>query len=101
MSKDPDVVELEWSQPTQTYGDVLGYRIRYGIKNQTLKEEYIPGNRQHTYKITDLGKLESPIYGIPLLVVSFYHFFLMNVTIFHTLVGFNSQRNEGWITSLG
>ncbi|XP_043599518.1 tyrosine-protein phosphatase Lar isoform X8 [Bombus pyrosoma] len=54
LSKDPDVVELEWSQPTQTYGDVLGYRIRYGIKNQTLKEEYIPGNRQHTYKITDL-----------------------------------------------
>lgn len=51
------MVELEWSQPTQTYGDVLGYRIRYGIKNQTLKEEYIPGNRQHTYKITDLGKL--------------------------------------------
>lgn len=49
-------MELEWVQPTQTYGTLLGYRIRYGIKNQTLKEEFIEGTRQHTYKITDLGE---------------------------------------------
>ena len=51
------MLELEWGQPTQTYGSLLGYRIRYGIKNQTLKEEFIEDTRQHTYKITDLGKI--------------------------------------------
>ncbi|KAL0102510.1 hypothetical protein PUN28_018060 [Cardiocondyla obscurior] len=54
LSRGPDVLELEWAQPTQTYGSLLGYRIRYGIKNQTLKEEFIEGTRQHAYKITDL-----------------------------------------------
>ncbi|XP_011061760.1 PREDICTED: tyrosine-protein phosphatase Lar isoform X8 [Acromyrmex echinatior] len=56
LSRGPDVLELEWGQPTQTYGSLLGYRIRYGIKNQTLKEEFIEDTRQHTYKITDLGE---------------------------------------------
>ncbi|XP_061940959.1 tyrosine-protein phosphatase Lar isoform X9 [Apis cerana] len=56
LSRDPEVLELEWSQPTQTYGDLLGYRIRYGIKNQTLKEEFIQDVHQHAYKITDLGE---------------------------------------------
>lgn len=55
-SKTPDIVlKLEWVRPSQTYGDLLGYRIRYGIKNQTLKEEFIQGTNQHVYKITDLG----------------------------------------------
>nr|XP_050858263.1 tyrosine-protein phosphatase Lar isoform X10 [Vespula vulgaris] len=56
LSRDPVVLELEWMEPTQTYGDLLGYRIRYGIKNQTLKKEFIRGTRQHTYKITDLER---------------------------------------------
>ncbi|XP_029041867.1 tyrosine-protein phosphatase Lar isoform X5 [Osmia bicornis bicornis] len=54
LSRDPVVLELEWAQPTQTYGNLLGYRIRYGIKNQTLKEEFIQDTSQHTYKIKDL-----------------------------------------------
>ncbi|KZC05677.1 Receptor-type tyrosine-protein phosphatase delta, partial [Dufourea novaeangliae] len=54
LTKAPDVLELEWEQPTQTYGSLLGYRIRYGIKNQTLKEEFIQGTRLRTYKIKDL-----------------------------------------------
>ncbi|XP_012542429.1 tyrosine-protein phosphatase Lar isoform X8 [Monomorium pharaonis] len=56
LSRGPDVLELEWGQPTQIYGNLLGYRIRYGVKNQTLKEEFIQGTRQHAYKITDLGE---------------------------------------------
>ncbi|XP_025161581.1 tyrosine-protein phosphatase Lar isoform X9 [Harpegnathos saltator] len=56
LSRGPDVLELEWAAPTQTYGNLLGYRIRYGIKNQTLKEEFIDNMNQHTYKITDLGE---------------------------------------------
>ncbi|XP_076229923.1 tyrosine-protein phosphatase Lar isoform X5 [Nomia melanderi] len=54
LSRDPVTLELDWAQPTETYGSLLGYRIRYGIKNQTLKEEYIEGTRQSTYKITNL-----------------------------------------------
>ncbi|XP_017767250.1 PREDICTED: tyrosine-protein phosphatase Lar isoform X5 [Eufriesea mexicana] len=54
-SKTPEIVlKLEWVRPSQTYGELLGYRIRYGIKNQTLKEEFIQGTNQHVYKITDL-----------------------------------------------
>ncbi|XP_026825719.1 tyrosine-protein phosphatase Lar isoform X4 [Ooceraea biroi] len=54
LTRAPDVLELEWVRPSQTYGNLLGYRIRYGIKNQTLKEEFIEDTRQTTYKITDL-----------------------------------------------
>ncbi|XP_011638691.1 tyrosine-protein phosphatase Lar isoform X12 [Pogonomyrmex barbatus] len=57
LSRGPEpVLELEWGQPTLTYGNLLGYRIRYGLRNQTLKEEFIEDTRQHTYKITDLGE---------------------------------------------
>ncbi|XP_076625269.1 tyrosine-protein phosphatase Lar isoform X7 [Colletes latitarsis] len=52
--KDGDELELDWAQPTQTFGVLSGYRIRYGIKNQTLKEEFIQGTDQHTYKIKGL-----------------------------------------------
>ncbi|XP_024084878.1 tyrosine-protein phosphatase Lar isoform X3 [Cimex lectularius] len=39
LDRDPEVsVELEWSRPTQTYGDLLGYRLRYGVKDTPLKE---------------------------------------------------------------
>ncbi|KAJ8964750.1 hypothetical protein NQ317_008055 [Molorchus minor] len=30
-------IELEWSQPLQTYGELKGYRVRYGEKEQYLK----------------------------------------------------------------
>ncbi|XP_076161482.1 tyrosine-protein phosphatase Lar isoform X5 [Ptiloglossa arizonensis] len=56
LSGNPDVLELEWVQPSQTYGNLLGYRIRYGIKNQTLKEEFIKGTHQYTYKIMSLER---------------------------------------------
>ncbi|XP_033336425.1 tyrosine-protein phosphatase Lar isoform X4 [Megalopta genalis] len=54
LPNSPGEVELEWSQPAETYGQLLGYRIRYGTRNQTLKTEFIEGTRQRTYKITDL-----------------------------------------------
>ncbi|XP_023289127.1 tyrosine-protein phosphatase Lar isoform X2 [Orussus abietinus] len=51
----PIDMDLKWTKPTQTYGALLGYRVRYGIKNQTLKEDYVPATDQHhTYRITDL-----------------------------------------------
>ncbi|XP_076293559.1 tyrosine-protein phosphatase Lar isoform X3 [Lasioglossum baleicum] len=54
LSRSPVVVELEWAEPTETYGNLLGYRIRYGVKNQTLKTELIDGTVNRTYKINDL-----------------------------------------------
>ncbi|XP_015173426.1 PREDICTED: tyrosine-protein phosphatase Lar isoform X12 [Polistes dominula] len=56
VGRDPEMITLEWTEPSQTYGELLGYRIRYGIKNQTLKKEFIRGTHQHSYKITDLER---------------------------------------------
>ncbi|KAM7354360.1 tyrosine-protein phosphatase Lar isoform 4-T8 [Cochliomyia hominivorax] len=39
MERDPTVsIELEWERPAQTYGELRGYRLRWGIKDQPLKE---------------------------------------------------------------
>ncbi|XP_059221332.1 tyrosine-protein phosphatase Lar isoform X4 [Stomoxys calcitrans] len=39
MERDPTVsIELEWERPAQTYGELRGYRLKWGIKDQTLKE---------------------------------------------------------------
>lgn len=56
LNRDSDQIELDWKTPSETYGDLLGYRIIYGIKNQTLKEQYVDGNH-HVYRITDLGMI--------------------------------------------
>lgn len=56
MEKNPIVLELEWGRPSQTYGELLGYRIRYGIKNQTLKEDFVEGTQKNIHKITDLER---------------------------------------------
>lgn len=54
--EEPIEIQLEWSVPEHTFGPILGYRIRYGIKNQTLKEHFIEGDRVLNFKIKDLGK---------------------------------------------
>ncbi|XP_025833935.1 tyrosine-protein phosphatase Lar, partial [Agrilus planipennis] len=51
-------VELEWSRPISTYGELLGYRIRYGIKGKPLIESFIRGQNISRYQITDLQKGE-------------------------------------------
>ncbi|XP_058805805.1 tyrosine-protein phosphatase Lar isoform X2 [Phymastichus coffea] len=52
--EEPIKIELEWTKPSETFGPILGYRIRYGIKNQTLKEEFIEGDDTFSYRIEDL-----------------------------------------------
>ncbi|XP_046401143.1 tyrosine-protein phosphatase Lar isoform X4 [Ischnura elegans] len=38
LEREPSVsVELEWTRPTQTYGELLGYRLRYGVRDQPLR----------------------------------------------------------------
>ncbi|XP_075978547.1 tyrosine-protein phosphatase Lar isoform X7 [Anticarsia gemmatalis] len=57
LERDPVVsIELEWTKPSQTYGDLLGYRLRYGIKDQPLEEVNFPGTKVHSYKINDLER---------------------------------------------
>ncbi|KAG8238324.1 hypothetical protein J437_LFUL006847 [Ladona fulva] len=44
LEREPSVsVELEWSRPTQTYGELLGYRLRYGVRDQPLREVLAEG----------------------------------------------------------
>lgn len=55
ISQDPIELELEWGTPSHPLGQLLGYRIKYGIRNQTLREEIIDNTNQYTFKIKDVG----------------------------------------------
>ncbi|XP_025828813.1 tyrosine-protein phosphatase Lar isoform X1 [Agrilus planipennis] len=57
IEREPTVtIELEWSRPSQTYGELQGYRLRYGVKDQELKDYYIKGTQVNNYRIKDLEK---------------------------------------------
>lgn len=63
LEREPTVsIELEWGRPTQTYGELLGYRLRYGVKDQPLKEQMFKGAMVHSHKINDLGKRNCYLY---------------------------------------
>lgn len=54
MKREPDVtIELEWTQPSMTYGELLGYRLRYGVKDTPLREELLSGT---SHQINQLGE---------------------------------------------
>lgn len=55
LSRDPTVsIELEWERPNQTYGELRGYRLRWGIKDDELHEEFLPGPLTTKKGIKDL-----------------------------------------------
>lgn len=57
LEREPIVsIELEWARPTQTYGELQGYRLRYGVKDQPLKEENLPGIKITSHRINDLER---------------------------------------------
>ncbi|KAK9700492.1 EPTP domain [Popillia japonica] len=57
IEREPTVtIELDWSRPTQTYGELQGYRLRYGVKDQILKEVQLKGTSTHKYRIKDLER---------------------------------------------
>lgn len=57
LEREPTVsIELEWGRPTQTYGELLGYRLRYGVKDQVLIEQMFKGTMVHSHKINDLER---------------------------------------------
>lgn len=49
-------IELEWSKPSQTYGELLGYRLRHGVKDQPLKEEIFKGTSKTSHSFSDLER---------------------------------------------
>ncbi|XP_074033779.1 tyrosine-protein phosphatase Lar isoform X2 [Leptinotarsa decemlineata] len=49
-------IELEWSRPSQTYGELKGYRLRYGVKDQLLKDVPLKGTQVTSYRINDLER---------------------------------------------
>ncbi|XP_066254214.1 tyrosine-protein phosphatase Lar isoform X6 [Euwallacea similis] len=56
IEREPTVtIELEWSRPTQTYGELKAYRLRYGVKDQLLKDIHIK-SITHNYRINDLER---------------------------------------------
>ncbi|XP_031768758.1 tyrosine-protein phosphatase Lar isoform X4 [Galleria mellonella] len=56
LEREPIVsIEIEWARPSQTYGDLLGYRLRYGIKDHPLEEENF-STKITSHKITDLER---------------------------------------------
>ena len=39
MKKEPDItMDIEWTRPVETYGDLKGFRVRYGHRGQRLTE---------------------------------------------------------------
>ncbi|XP_076263869.1 tyrosine-protein phosphatase Lar isoform X2 [Rhynchophorus ferrugineus] len=57
IEREPTVtIELEWSRPSQTYGELKGYRLRYGVKDQLLKDVQLKGVQTNNYRINDLER---------------------------------------------
>jgi len=57
LTKESSVtIDLEWEKPTQTFGDLQGYRVRYGPKGEVLEEIRLEGSGTSSHKIQKLGK---------------------------------------------
>lgn len=58
IETDPTVtVELEWERPATTYGELRGYRLQWGIRDQRLHTETLTSTHATiNHKITDLER---------------------------------------------
>lgn len=54
VMRDKDM-QLEWNAPTQKHGELIGFRLRFGIQNQPLIEKIL-GPLETRFLIEDLGK---------------------------------------------
>lgn len=74
MEKEPTVsIELEWAKPSQTFGELTGYKLRYGVKDQPLKEEIIKSSTKTSRSFVDLGKTRTlPINGVYICYFIYY-----------------------------
>lgn len=56
INRDADTqLDVEWTKPQQTYGELKGYRLRYGIKDQQLIDVTL-NPTIHQYRLTNLGE---------------------------------------------
>ncbi|XP_050443629.1 tyrosine-protein phosphatase Lar isoform X3 [Adelges cooleyi] len=54
LEREPKVnIELEWTRPTNTYGELLGYKLRYGIRGQEMFDIMLTENKR---RINDLER---------------------------------------------
>lgn len=57
LERDPTVsIELEWERPAQTYGELRGYRVRWGVKDHHKLHEEMLGAHLNTKRIKDLER---------------------------------------------
>ncbi|XP_065084231.1 tyrosine-protein phosphatase Lar isoform X2 [Ochlerotatus camptorhynchus] len=57
LERDPTVsIELEWERPKQTYGELRGYRVKWGVREQPLNEETIMKENTLTKRINELER---------------------------------------------
>lgn len=49
-------MELEWTRPLQTFGELKGYRLKFGPKGGTLREILLEGGQILQHKIQKLGE---------------------------------------------
>lgn len=62
LEQEPEVsIELEWGRPSMTYGELLGYRLRYGVKETELREELL---KETSHRIKNLGRRFLNILGL-------------------------------------
>ncbi|ODN02995.1 Tyrosine-protein phosphatase Lar [Orchesella cincta] len=49
-------VELEWTRPTQTFGELQGYRVKYGPRSTQMEEIILEGQKIQKHKIQKLER---------------------------------------------
>ncbi|XP_052128829.1 tyrosine-protein phosphatase Lar isoform X4 [Frankliniella occidentalis] len=52
---DVNDLELEWNAPTQKHGELIGFRLRFGIQNQSLQEKLLGPSETH-FLLQDLER---------------------------------------------
>ncbi|VVC24817.1 Hypothetical protein CINCED_3A017850 [Cinara cedri] len=54
LEREPKVnIELEWTRPTSTYGELLGYKLRYGIRGEDMFDIMLTETKR---RINDLDR---------------------------------------------
>ncbi len=41
-------MDIEWTRPVETYGELKGYRVRYGHRGQKLTEILVRGSPNYS-----------------------------------------------------
>lgn len=63
MTRDQDIsLEVGWTRPEQTYGELKGYKLKYGIKDQLPLLEVNVKNNTREYRLDHLGTLKYSTY---------------------------------------